>query len=124
MLMPLTPTEEIILLRMPKLPQENPPEFYAYQIAEMINKSAKGRLVITLGTLYPTLRRLEKKGCLTSRWGDETYPANEEAGRKYYQITQSGQQALQWIKKLRDDLIADAGKSNHLMLLKNMNLTA
>jgi PadR family transcriptional regulator, regulatory protein PadR len=108
----LSPTEELILLRMPREPWPDPEEFYGLQIADSINTTAKGRLEVTPGTLYPTLRRLEKKGYLSTRWGSETFPEYEGSRRKYYRITDSGRRAIQWLHQLREDLAADSSSNS------------
>lgn len=59
------------------------------------------------GTLYPALKRLERKGLLASYWGQEPAMSGR---RKYYQITESG------IKKL-DQHLAEWNKINKLMQL-------
>ena len=47
------------------------------------------------GTVYPALRRLEDAGFVESRWEDHRVAQREvRPPRKYYQITESGQEAL------------------------------
>ena len=47
------------------------------------------------GTVYPALRRLEDAGCVESRWEDHRVAQREvRPVRKYYQVTDSGQEAL------------------------------
>jgi DNA-binding PadR family transcriptional regulator len=62
-------------------------EKYGYALKQEM--SADG-LDINEGTLYPLLRRLEDQGLLNSEWRviDETRP------RRYYKISELGQQAL------------------------------
>lgn len=56
---------------------------------------------ISLGGLYATLHRLEKKGYVKSRWGEATA---ERGGnrRRYYKLTGVGEKAL---KEVRTSLI-------------------
>lgn len=47
------------------------------------------------GTVYPTLRRLEKAGLVESRWEDEaTAHSDQRPARKYYKLTATGKAAL------------------------------
>jgi len=47
------------------------------------------------GTVYPALRRLEDAGCVASQWEDHRVAQREvRPARKYYQITEPGQEAL------------------------------
>ena len=47
------------------------------------------------GTVYPALRRLEDADFVESRWEDHRVAQREvRPARKYYQVTESGQQAL------------------------------
>ena len=69
-------------------------ERYGLEIMKAIAKASKGRKTIGFSSLYPNLRKLEKKGFVTSRWGDETPEENTGARRRYYQITGSGMAAV------------------------------
>jgi DNA-binding PadR family transcriptional regulator len=55
---------------------------------------------VSYGSMYPTLERLEKKGFLTSVFGD---PIAERGGkaRRYFSVTAAGEAALQ-----RSELLA------------------
>ena len=47
------------------------------------------------GTVYPALRRLEDAGYVQSRWEDHRVAQREvRPVRKYYEVTDSGQEAL------------------------------
>jgi DNA-binding PadR family transcriptional regulator len=47
------------------------------------------------GTVYPLLRRLERVGCVESRWESESKAAREgRPARKYYRITGEGRELL------------------------------
>src|ERR671919_1397584 len=47
------------------------------------------------GTVYPLLRRLERTGCVESRWESEAKAAREgRPARKYYRITGEGRALL------------------------------
>lgn len=63
---------------------------YGYEICKAVNSRTQGYFDLREGSLYPALHRLERDGCLKSYW-EQT-----DAGRrrKYYQITDSGGEAL------------------------------
>lgn len=65
---------------------------YGYSLKQQLG--ARG-LEIPEGTLYPLLRRLEGQGLLDSEWelADEARP------RRYYKISEQGQQALRDLTK-------------------------
>ncbi len=56
-------------------------DMYGYQILKEIKAK------ILLGSLYNSLKSMEKKGYVESRWGDET---GQGGRRKYYNITALG----------------------------------
>jgi transcriptional regulator len=59
---------------------------HGYGIAKAIETGSGGELEIEFGSLYPSLKRLELKGWLTSSW--ETSESNRRA--KYYRLTPEG----------------------------------
>lgn len=65
-------------------------ERYGLEIMNAIAEASKGKKKIGFSSLYPNLRKLEKRGFVTSRWGDETPEEITGARRRYYQITGSG----------------------------------
>ena len=73
-------------------------EKYGLEIIDSIEKDT-GKS-ISLGGLYTTLHRLEKKGYLKSRWGEATA---ERGGnrRRYYKLTGTGEKVL---REVRDSL--------------------
>jgi DNA-binding PadR family transcriptional regulator len=79
-------------------------ERYGLEIIEILDQNSKGRLVPSIGTLYPTLQRLEQKNCLTSRM--EATAGKGRARRKYFRITQIGQHRLAELERLRSDIYA------------------
>ncbi len=71
-------------------------DMYGYEMVKALKKNSNELYSMSEGTLYPALKRLEKKGWLQSYWGN-----SENGGRrKYYQITQEGQSELD--KKLQE----------------------
>ncbi len=81
-------------------------ERYGLEIMDAIAKASNGERTIGFSSLYPTLRKLERRGFLTSRWGDQTPEETTGARRRYYKITASGLSALekkqQFLEALRD----------------------
>ncbi len=68
---------------------------YGLQIRERVYAWTEGRVSLKRGTLYPTLRRMEADGLLTSYEGR---PTSARGGRppRYYKLTAEGAQlALQ-----------------------------
>ncbi|MFQ6128997.1 MAG: PadR family transcriptional regulator [Thermoplasmata archaeon] len=63
---------------------------YGFQIVKELRELSEGFFDLKEGTLYPALRRLEKKGYLLSEW------VERERGipRKYYELTEDGRKAL------------------------------
>ena len=93
----LTPNQEIILsaLRLRRR--------YGLEIIEAIENS--GGKQIGFNSLYPNLKKLEKKGFVKSEWGDEPPEDHIGARRKYYRITGTGVQALD-IKRQQLEAVA------------------
>ncbi|MDV7718671.1 PadR family transcriptional regulator [Pediococcus ethanolidurans] len=86
----------------------NQQDSYGYQIAKQVKYLSNDAYEINEATLYTVFRRLEKHQDIESYWGDET----QGARRKYYRITETGQQLLaenvqQWnfSKKIIEKLI-------------------
>ena len=52
------------------------------------------------GTVYPALRRMEKKGLISSQWEAEKKAlAEQRPARKYYRVTRAGAQVLEQAQK-------------------------
>ncbi|WP_218080082.1 PadR family transcriptional regulator [Anthocerotibacter panamensis] len=81
-------------------------ELYGLQILKAFEEATSGRRQIGFGSLYPTLHRLQKKGFVTSRWGDETPEERGGARRRYYQLTGLGETALHEVQLIRVALAA------------------
>jgi PadR family transcriptional regulator PadR len=99
---------EILIL---KLLTEEP--MYGYQISQELHRRSGGYFEMKEGLIYPTLHRMAQGGLLKSEWR----AAGTARRRKYYAITEKGQQALseqitEWdtfIKKLLQLLDVPAG---------------
>ncbi|RWZ58660.1 PadR family transcriptional regulator [Halobacillus fulvus] len=78
-------------------------DMYGYEIVKQLKKQSNDLYNMSEGTLYPALKRLEKKGWLTAYWHE-----TDNGRRKYYRITDEGNVVLdqklgQW--KSVNDLI-------------------
>lgn len=78
---------------------EDPVAAYGVTIGQHI-KDRTGREV-SVGALYTTLDRLEKKGFVSSSWGEATA---ERGGRRkrYYKIEAAGIEAARWSESILD----------------------
>lgn len=66
---------------------------YGYQIAKQLEQEGPGGGIMKQGTLYPVLRSLCAAGLLDSK----VEPSVSGPPRRYYQITEAGQNVLaQW----------------------------
>lgn len=76
-------------------------EMYGLEMLEVLND---GRPIqLGFSSLYPALNRLEKKGLISWRWGDE----NEVSGgarRKYYKVEALGEKTLREVQDYRTGL--------------------
>lgn len=81
-------TELIILTAL-----AGPHELYGLQVVQRVRELTGGKVKLSLGGLYTTLHRMERKRIITGRWG-ETTPDREGARRRYYRITGLGERVL------------------------------
>lgn len=63
---------------------------YGYQIIKELEKRSNGYFRFKEGTLYPALHRMEKEKLIKGKW--QMLPNGQQ--RRYYYITEKGQQAL------------------------------
>lgn len=59
---------------------------YGYEMTKKLRALSQDSYHMNEGTLYPALKRLEKKECVTSYWSH----GSEGGRRKYYSITETG----------------------------------
>ena len=73
-------------------------ELYGLAILDQLNLDRP--IELRFGSLYPALNRLEKKGLVTWKWGDEV---DESGGarRKYYKVSGLGARTLQEVQQYR-----------------------
>jgi len=63
---------------------------HGYAIAQQIELLSDSILTVEHGSLYPALERLQKRGWVTSKWGDS--PTGRRA--RYYTLTAGGRRQL------------------------------
>ncbi len=63
---------------------------HGYAIAQLIQQSSEGEILIEEGSLYPALQRLELNGWIDGEWG--LTPANRKA--RIYRLTAEGRKQL------------------------------
>ena len=83
----LTIKEEVALSALTGQPR------YALEIVKAIEGG--GGKKIAPNNLYPILKKLEKRGFVSSYWGDEAPGELTGARRRYYKLTGTGAKALQ-----------------------------
>lgn len=65
---------------------------YGYELAARFEAMTGGHMKVSYGTIYPYLRRMERKGVIRSR-------KDEKRGRVYYELTQRGMDAKKDVMK-------------------------
>ena len=74
--------------------------------SDIIGKLKEAKLIVVEGTLYPLLTRLKNEGMLSYRWEEST----QGPPRKYYKITDAGQQSLDAMAKEWREMAEAVGK--------------
>ncbi|WP_040977955.1 PadR family transcriptional regulator [Oceanobacillus jeddahense] len=70
-------------------------DMYGYEMVKVLKEKSDQLYNMGEGTLYPALKRMEKKQWLQSYWSE-----TQQGRRKYYQITNEGNAVLE--KKLEE----------------------
>ena len=65
---------------------------YGYELANRFNKMTRGHIKMSYGTIYPFLRRMERRGVIRSR-------KDESSGRVYYELTRQSEEAQEKLSK-------------------------
>ncbi len=81
--------------------KQDPEARYGYQIIERLKKRSDGTLVMPEGTVYPILHSLEGYGLVRGEWRE----SRNGPPRKYYNITQAGEEALKGALALWQSLV-------------------
>lgn len=71
-------------------------DMYGYEIAKFVREKSEEQFELKEGTLYLSLKRLEKNMWIESYWGDEQGPGGR---RKYYRLTPSGEEGFEQKRK-------------------------
>lgn len=95
----ISPREELVMLSL------YAKELYGLQIPQAVTEASSGRRKMGMGTLYPVLHSLEKKGMVESRWGDERREERGGARRRYYKLTGHGAAVLEEVQSFRSNLL-------------------
>lgn len=61
---------------------------YGYELATRFEKMTNGHIRLSYGTVYPLLRRMEKRGLISSK-------RDESSGRIYYELTSKGKLSVE-----------------------------
>lgn len=84
-------------------------DMYGYEIAKVVREKSEDQFELKEGTLYLSLKRLEKNEWITSYWGDEQGPGGR---RKYYKLTSLGKEGYvekrsewEFVKRLMDSFL-------------------
>ena len=81
-------------------------EFYP---SEILGRMKEAKLLVVEGTLYPLLTRLKNAGLLSYRWEEST----QGPPRKYYKLTQLGEEFLKELQVTWDNLVEAVSKTTH-----------
>jgi len=84
--------EQLLLLSILKLAENAYGSAIRRLLADVIDRN------VTIGALYTTLERLEKKGMVESKMGEST-PERGGRAKKYFKVNAKGQHALKRSKK-------------------------
>ncbi|WP_433750329.1 PadR family transcriptional regulator [Falsibacillus pallidus] len=86
-------------------------DLYGYELAKLVRERSKDQFELKEGTLYLSLKRLEKNEWIESYWGDEQGPGGR---RKYYRVTPMGEEGFtekrkEWafVKQLMDSFLGE-----------------
>lgn len=84
-------------------------DMYGYELAKFVRDKSEEQFEIKEGTLYLSLKRLEKNEWIESYWGTEQGPGGR---RKYYKLTTLGEvyfekKRSEWlfVKKIMDSFL-------------------
>ena len=73
---------------------------YGYQLAARLRSVTGGHIKVSYGTIYPFLRRMERRGVIRSK-------KEGESGRIYYELTSRGREAEEAMTKKMNTIEKD-----------------
>lgn len=89
----------------------NKKDMYGYELAKIVREKSGNQFELKEGTLYLSLKRMEKNDWISSYWGNDEGPGGR---RKYYKILHFGKDAFvqkrsEWnfVKKIMDSFIEE-----------------
>lgn len=94
----LTSTEELLMLTM------RDRHAYGLQIIEEVSRASEGTCQINIGTLYPALKRLQKRGLIEEKEVQEDLGKRNGHARRNYRVTPLGESFLCRIDAMREYL--------------------
>ncbi|HAQ21151.1 MAG TPA: PadR family transcriptional regulator [Prolixibacteraceae bacterium] len=71
-------------------------------VSDIIHNLEKSKMIVVEGTLYPMLTRLKNEGYLGYRWEESL----QGPPRKYYELTETGQNFLNELAMVWNDLVS------------------
>ncbi|MGI8384061.1 PadR family transcriptional regulator [Robertmurraya sp. P23] len=84
-------------------------DMYGYELAKFVREKSEEQFELKEGTLYLSLKRLEKNKWISSYWGDEQGPGGR---RKYYKLLPLGMEGFEekrsewrFVKKIIDSFV-------------------
>jgi len=91
----LTILEEAIMLAIVSVPR------YGTDISDVVDVASSGQHSLSPGTLYPALKRLERRGLIKGMERSEQREIRRGHNRRYYQVTREGITVLQAVENTR-----------------------
>ncbi|GGD14129.1 PadR family transcriptional regulator [Pontibacillus salipaludis] len=89
-------------------------DMYGYELAKIVREKSEEQFELKEGTLYLSLKRLEKNKWISPYWGEDQGPGGR---RKYYKLTQLGEDGFKekraewnYVKNIMDSFI-EGGES-------------
>lgn len=79
-------------------------ELYGLQIIDAFEEASNGKRHLSIGSLYPTLHRLELKGYVKSNSNKNLKSSGRKSRRKYFTLTVSGTQKIMQAREFRSEL--------------------
>ena len=73
---------------------------YGYELAKLVREKSEEQFELKEGTLYRSVKRLEKNEWVESYWGDEQGPGGR---RKYYKLTPLGKESYEEKKTAQNE---------------------
>ncbi|HSR67604.1 MAG TPA: helix-turn-helix transcriptional regulator [Acidobacteriota bacterium] len=79
---------------------------HGYEMLKLMEERSRGKLSFHIGSVYPILYRLEKRGLIKGAWREEKGARR----KKVYEITPKGRRALKSQRGQWEDLVSAIGR--------------